>query len=101
MRVGIDGSNLRDGGGQTHLVQLLTAADPAAAGVERVMVWGARRLLEQLPERPWLERVHDTALEGSGPQRAWWQSVELTRLARASADVLFVPGATYLGRFRP
>jgi hypothetical protein len=49
MRVGIDASNLLQGGGVTHLVQLLTAADPPASGIDRVIVWGAGDLLDRLP----------------------------------------------------
>ena len=36
MHLGIDASNIRDGGGMTHLVQLLRAAEPSTCGFERV-----------------------------------------------------------------
>ena len=35
MILGIDASNIRGGGGVTHLVELLAFSDPAAAGFER------------------------------------------------------------------
>ena len=101
MRVGVDGSNLRGGGGVTHLVQLLAAADPALSGIDRVTVWGSRRLLDELPDRPWLERRHDAAFERGGLSRALWQQRRLAELARGSVDLLFSPGGTYLGAFRP
>jgi glycosyltransferase involved in cell wall biosynthesis len=101
MRLGIDGSNLRQGGGITHLVQLLGAADPAAAGITRVTVWGAPPLLDLLPDRGWLHRVADPALDGHAASRAWWQHKTLAARASAAADVLFSPGGTYLGAFHP
>ena len=101
MRIGIDGSNLREGGGRTHLVQLLAAAEPAAEGIARVVVWGARSLLDILPDRPWLERVHQPDLERGGLSRSRWQLFSLAGGARGSVDLLFSPGGTYLGSFRP
>lgn len=101
MRVGIDGSNLRQGGGITHLVQVLGAAGPESSGITRVTVWGAPPLLDVLPDRPWLQRVHDPALGGRAISRAWWQQRTLAARAANQADVLFSPGGTYLGGFRP
>ena len=101
MRVGIDASNLRQGGGVTHLVQLLGAAEPAGAGVERVVVWGGRQILDRLPQRPWLVRENPAALERGGIARGWWQQRRLAAAARESVDLLFSPGGTYLGSFRP
>src|SRR4051794_10210270 len=101
MRLGIEGSNLRQGGGVTHISQLLAAAEPRDAGIERVTVWGGRQLLDSLPERPWLTRVHDVALDDGAVRRAYWQQRSLASLAGKSVDVLFAPGGTYLGRYRP
>lgn len=101
MRVGIDGSNLRQGGGITHLVQLLAAADPGASGIEGVIVWGSRELLAQLPCRPWLTGVQERTLNGGALSRLFWQQRILARRAAGSIDVLFAPGGTYLGGFRP
>jgi glycosyltransferase involved in cell wall biosynthesis len=101
MRVGIDASNLRQGGGITHLVQLLEAADPAASGIDSVRVWGGRPVLDLLPERGWLDRVQPALLDGGGLTRAWWQHRALAPAAAASVDLLFCPGGSYLGRFHP
>jgi glycosyltransferase involved in cell wall biosynthesis len=100
MRVGIDASNLRQGGGVTHLVQLLAAADPPASGIDRVIVWGAGDLLGRLPPRPWLTVEEPSGLQ-SGAGRAVWQHRRLARAAAGRIDLLFVPGGSYLGPFRP
>lgn len=99
--IGIDASNLRSGGGITHLREMLAAAESPPAGVARVVVWGAGATLGHLPVRPWLAPVRVPALEGGAAARRYWQSVTLARIARASVDVLFVPGGTYAGSFRP
>ncbi len=103
MRVGIDASNLHTGGSLTHLRELLLHTQPAVHGLERVIVWGARATLARLaPAGDWLTLVHQPALDGALPRRLWWQRWRLAKLARAAeCDVLFVPGPSYRGSFRP
>jgi glycosyltransferase involved in cell wall biosynthesis len=101
-RVAIDASNLRRGGGVTHLCQLLRAADPKAHGFTQVVVWGGRQTLSQLPmDRSWLIASHDPLLDGPLPNRLWWQKVKMPRLVKQEADILFVPGGSYAGEFTP
>jgi glycosyltransferase involved in cell wall biosynthesis len=102
MRLGIDASNIRSGGGLTHLVQLLAAADPCAHGFESVVVWASRATLARLEERPWLCKRNEPALEHRYPVRVWWQWMRLSRLVRAErCDLLFVPGGAFVTAFRP
>jgi len=101
MRVGIDASNLRAGGGLTHLAELLRAASPQEHGVTQVVIWAGRETLAQLPERPWLERAHEPMLDRALPARLYWQRVKLARLARRRCDCLWVPGGSYSGSFKP
>lgn len=102
MQLGIDASNLRSGGSVTHLSELLRVARPAKYGIERVFVWGGQNILRQLPERDWLESIHEPTLDGTLPMRVMWQQTKLSRLAkRAACDLLFIPGGTYLGDFKP
>jgi glycosyltransferase involved in cell wall biosynthesis len=93
MILGIDASNLRAGGGLTHLAELLRAARPAAFGFARVVVWSGRRTLDALPKAPWLTPAHSPLLDGPLPARVLWQRVQLPRLAR-DIDVLLSPGGT-------
>jgi glycosyltransferase involved in cell wall biosynthesis len=102
MRLGIDGSSLRVGGGITHLAELLRHAEPAAHGIHQVVLWAPSATLDQVPTPPWLTRVHEPWLDRSLPWRLLWQRAVLERRARrAECDVLFVPGGSYLGSFRP
>jgi glycosyltransferase involved in cell wall biosynthesis len=100
--LGVDASNIRAGGGLTHLVEMLKAAEPAVHGFSRVIVWGGNSTLKKLGERDWLVKSHLPCLDRSLPIRACWQRLGLSALARAShCDLLFVPGGTYVGDFHP
>ena len=103
MRVGVDASNIRaGGGGVAHLRELLAAATPSAFGIDEVLVWSGAETLAALPERPWLHAIHEPALDRGLLQRTAWRFTSLDRHLRESgADVLFVPGGIYMGRFRP
>jgi len=101
IEVGIDASNLRLGGGITHLVELLRATDPGKYGITRVIVWGGKATLARIDDRPWLERAHEPALDQLLPVRLLWQRVRLPKLAQEHCDVLFVPGGSCPGTFRP
>jgi hypothetical protein len=69
MRLGIDASNLRIGGGITHLVELLRAARPREHGIHRVVVWTYGQLASQLPARSWLTVVPEPLLDRPLPLR--------------------------------
>lgn len=99
--VGIDASNLRMGGGRTHLIELLRAAPENIPGVKRVLVWGSRSTLDCLGPRPWLEKIHVPALEGSLPRRVAWQQFELPRQVVRRVDLLFSPGGRLPSVQRP
>lgn len=101
MILGIDASNIRSGGGVTHLSELLRAAEPNEHGIVRVIVWGGRCTLEHLPNRHWLDLVNEPVLDGPLPKRFYWQQRKLAQLATGNCDLLFIPGGTYTGTFRP
>jgi len=102
MIIGIDASNIRIGGGLTHLIELLRAADPPAHGVDKVVVWSGQRTLDRLESRPWLATVSAPLLNGNLLDRTVWQRRHLSSEARAAkCDVLFVPGGSFAGDFHP
>ncbi len=100
--VGIDATNLRRGGGRTHLIELLREVNPTDIGIERVVVWGGTETINLLVDKPWLEKRSPLPLDGNLVQRSWWQRNALSNEARAEGvDVLFVPGGNYAGDFHP
>lgn len=102
MIVGIDAANIRGGGGVTHLVELLRSANPAAHGFSEVVVWGGRSTLDRIDDREWLIKSHQPMLDKSIVFRIWWQRFRLSNLARAGGcNVLYIPGGSFMGAFRP
>ena len=93
MRVAIDAANIRAGGGVTHLVEFLRAAEPQVFGIDRILIWACASTLARIEDRPWLEKRTDPALEANLLKRLMWQRFGLSRLLRTERiDLLFVPG---------
>lgn len=103
MIVGIDAHCIRGlGGSVTHLKEVLRVADPSAAGFTRVILWAPRATLDQIEDRPWLEKAHDPLLEKGLLHRSWFSARKVAKLAaRSGAEVLWVPGCSYGGQYRP
>lgn len=98
----IDASNLRRGGGVTHLVEVLRAADPLQHGVSKVVVFGGTSTLSQIENRPWLVKRVLTELDRGLISRLFWQSFKLTSILRQEkCSILFVPGGSFSSGFRP
>jgi glycosyltransferase involved in cell wall biosynthesis len=95
MHLAIDACNIRQGGGLTHLTQLLSAAEPSEAGFSRVTVWASRATLEQLPSKPWLTKVCPAWIDAGLLRRFLGQQFLLgPDVSRRGCDVLFSPGGT-------
>ena len=100
--IGIDATNLRGGGGVTHLVELLRATQPEFHGIDRIVVWSGTITLTALEDRPWLTKHYLPSLDKGLLQRTIWQRFSLSQSARdEGCDVLFVPGGSYAGNFQP
>ena len=101
-RIGIDASNIRQGGGITHLSQLLQHAEPDLSEISRVVVWSNQKTLNKLPEKKWLIKQSNKRLDGNFLSRTLWQVFKLDRaLEEFNCDLLFVPGASFKAKFRP
>jgi glycosyltransferase involved in cell wall biosynthesis len=102
IRLAIDASNIRIGGGVTHLVEILRAADPIAHGFEKICVWARKSTLQQIEDRDWLEKRSLTDREASLLGRVLWQRWTLPRdLKEWKADLLWTPGGSIIPSFRP
>ena len=102
IRIGIDASNIRIGGGITHLLELLSAIDPQSMGVKEVLIWGSQNTLQALPNANWITKINPPSLDKGLLHRVLWQITSLSRAVRAAqCDILFVPGGSYVGSFHP
>lgn len=95
IHIGVDASNIRQGGGVTHLSRLLSYAEPETIGVERVTVWAPKKTLSALPDPQWLVKRESAWVESSLPKRACWQQRILPKaLLAEKCSILFSPGGT-------
>ena len=100
--LGIDATNIRHGGGITHLSQLLSHIDIEKSKVKSVSVWSNSSTLDQLPNKTWLKKKNHASLDGGFMMRTFWQILRLgNELKAEECDVLFVPGASFMTRFKP
>ena len=100
--LGIDATNIRGGGGVTHLFELLRSVNLADTEFDRVVVWGGSSLLSLLEDRVWLIKRNPAALDKGLVKRILWQRYHLTRAAYdEGCSLLFVPGGSYAGGFHP
>lgn len=101
MRIGIDASSLRRGGGLTHLVELLRVANPETHNFSKIRVWGGQGTLDRLPTFEWLAKEWHPWLDRSIAYRALWKRMVFPRIGPTACDILFVPGGLYAGNFNP
>ena len=60
--LGIDAINIRNGGGVTHLVELLNNCEPYLGCFEKVIIWSKRTTLNDLPDFDWIEKRHNSKI---------------------------------------
>lgn len=89
MKLLIDASNLIAGGGKTHIVELLAHADPTFYNFSSVTVFGHKHVLEDVPERPWLQKKSPLLFRYGYVGRLIWQVLFRYPIADG---VWFVPG---------
>jgi len=101
MKICIDASNLRRGGGRTHLIEFLTHIEKTNSDLH-IDVWGSNETLSLLPNRNFISKKNHKYLDKSLPYRIYFQKFCLDKIAKENQiDVLFVPGGSYSGNFKP
>jgi glycosyltransferase involved in cell wall biosynthesis len=102
MILGVDAFNISSGGGVTHLVELLSAADPPKHGFKKVIVWANSDVLSKIPDRTWLLKDPVPMLNKSLFHRVFWHKFIQARTAKGNGcDVVFLPGGVAASGFSP
>jgi glycosyltransferase involved in cell wall biosynthesis len=100
--LGIDAMNIRDGGGLTHLYEILNSADVNSILFDQVIVWSNNHCLEHLPIKPWLIKINPLIGSNSVIKTTLWQIFSLGRSARKmNCNILFIAGGSALTSFSP
>lgn len=100
MTVGIDATNIRAGGGLTHLLEVIKHASLAEIDVNKVIIWGGSQL-DMFPTAPWLELRKVEALNGSVFKRLLWIVLWSKKEFVSSCDILWSPGGTFYSSRMP
>jgi len=102
MIIGIDASNLSQGGGLTHLIELISVLEPDTHNFEKIIIWGNKDTLGGLKNASWLIKITPNELQMSLVFRFLWQRFKLSRSAKAhECDLLLVPGGSFSCSFKP
>lgn len=95
MVLGIDASNLKGGGGLTHLIELISNIEIENYVFDKIVVWGGNNL-DKLPERNWLVKDFQPLLNKSFFYSSYWKVFKFSYLIeKYNCDILFCPGGYY------
>jgi glycosyltransferase involved in cell wall biosynthesis len=101
LKIAIDASNIRCGGGLTHLYYFLLNIKPKRDSFNKVYIWANQETLNYLPDRYWLVKNNLAIFDKGYLVRAIWQ-LNFGRLAsKMKCDLIFSPGGTSITSFQP
>ena len=102
MIIGIDASRNRSGGAFAHMVGLITEVIPEQYGVKEIHLWSHKKLLDEIPDRPWLIKHNPIYLEKNIFKQLFWQRFVFKReLELNNCELVFNTTASSLGKFQP
>lgn len=102
IKVAVDASRIKSGGGIAHLKAIMNLYEVSIYGIAEIHVWSYRELLDKLPDRPWLIKHCPSASTKSLVHQIFWQATQLTKeIKAAGCQVLFSVDATTFCDFKP
>ncbi len=102
MKLIIDASNLRNGGGVTHIVEVLNSLKDELVLFERVEIFSNTSTLDKIVDRKWLKKLNHPDLNKGLLQILKWRFLFFRNyLKQQKNTILFNPPGTYIGNFRP
>jgi glycosyltransferase involved in cell wall biosynthesis len=102
IRVGIDASNIKSGGGLTHLIELVSHSDGILQkyNISKIIIFGGQQL-QRFPKKPWLEISFQPELDGTFIKESKWKLLQRNKIVKKSCDILFVPGGAFFNSSIP
>ncbi len=97
--LGIDAINIRNGGGVTHLVELLKNAENYLDSFENVIVWSKQSTLDSIADKSWIKKINHQSFERNLIVRVFWQRFFLKKeLKKNKVDIVFLPGSGFINK---
>ncbi|WP_187477626.1 glycosyltransferase family 4 protein [Amniculibacterium sp. G2-70] len=102
MIIAIDASNIRAGGGLTHLKEIVNRADLGDNGIEKIVLLSNQHTLDKISSRAGIVKLSDKWLNRGMLFSFLFQIFKMNGVLKSNrVDLLFVPGGTYFGGFKP
>ncbi|WP_272023221.1 glycosyltransferase [Olleya namhaensis] len=99
----IDASNIRDGGGVTHLIELLNNITKDTLQFDVIEVFSNNSTLTKIENQNWISKKTHPLLEKGTFYITFWKKIHFEKYLKNNKDnaVLFNPAGTYIGTFKP
>lgn len=101
MNITIDASNIRKGGGVTHLQEVLHAVDFKKHRIKKVNLWAPAATLDRIGQIPNMITHQHPFIEKGGWHGYVFRKWILDRNIDSTTDLLWAPGGTCISKFRP
>ena len=102
MKIGIDATNIRNGGGLTHLKELLAGWDSLNISEIECVIWIGPETCEEIPKYQWISKRITAFNDNNLIFRLIWNKFFLDReIKELGCNVMFSPGGIFLGSFSP
>ena len=103
MKIGIDASRNRSGGAIAHIVGLIEAISAIDKfDVQEIHLWSHCKLLDKIPDKPWLIKHNHSYLEKNIFLQAFWQRFILKKELKINqCSVVFNSSASSICNFQP
>lgn len=98
----IDASNIRQGGGVTHLEEISKCFDSEYLEFDEVHVWAPSKTIDRAKKSPRVIFHTHPFIEAAGLKGYLFRKFVLDKeIRKVNSDLLWVPGGSYLGKFSP
>ena len=91
----IDASNIKSGGGLTHLIEILKFDFPVEMGFESVVVFAPAKTLEKLPQKLWLFKMGHKWLNSGYFNLLIWKIFIFNKYIKRNRGLVFIPGTGF------
>jgi len=91
----IDASNIKSGGGLTHLTEILKFDFPIEMGFESVFVFAPNKTLKKLPQKSWLFKMGHNWLNSGYFHLLIWKIFIFNKFIKRNRGLVFIPGTGF------
>lgn len=102
MRIGIDATSIVDGGGLTHLNEILKNFKKTnQKSTKHFIIYASKNVLAQVPDSPKFSKHSFSFLNKSRFFRIFFQTFLFDKILKSECDIFFSVTGDYVGNFRP